>query len=1066
MGGNYGFPSSTTMVTDSIGNILTAGYFQGNVDFDPGPAFYYLSSENTTKTFVTKTDASGNLIWAKAYGGRNINSIAVYGLNSICITGTFENTADLDPGAGIYNLTSEGGTDIFIARLNGSGDLVWARQIGSYWDDSGLSLAIDASENIITTGDFVGNVDFDPGPGNFNLNTGVFTHNVFISKLNSNGNFVFAKHLPGDDSYVKEMTLDNSGSIIITGYFQNMTDFDPDISVYNLTSSGFNDIFIAKYNTNGFLVWAKKIGGSNLDISYSVKSDAAGNIYTIGIFEDTVDFDPGVSVDNIISAGNSDIFITKLDVSGNYVWTYKIGGVSSDEGRSIYLDGFGNIYATGRFGGSIDFDAGIGIFNLTAANYDVFILKLDTSGSFVFAKSMEGGASSFATGGSIAVDQSGNIYASGGFTKTYDFDPGPGVFNLNALYTSFVFNLKLDISGNFLWAYSIGESSAASLISMTADPAGNVYATGYFYGNVDFDSGPGVFNLSTDPSDTYGDVFVAKYNSTGNLLWAKKMGGTGYDVATSIAVDATGNVYTVGSYQGTADFNPGSATYNLVASTPGREIFVSKLNAFGKFVWARNVGGASSSETPLSLALDPTGKLIIAGNGYLPSVGDHIFLKKISSAGILEWYNIYEESLFNRVNALTTDDNGNVCFTGFFRDTLDFDPGTGIYNLVAISSSYDAFVSKLDGAGNFIWAKQFSGLGLDHASVIKTDAAGNIHVGGYFEQTTDFDPGTGIYNLSVTGTRDIFILKLESDGDFILAKQIGGFLDAYIRSIAVDLPGNIYILGVFNSANVDFDPGLGIFNLSPTGLNDGFVSKLDASGNFVWAQVIGSENEAVYAITLDASTNIYIGGTFIGTGDFDPGSGVANLTATGYPDMFIQKIGQCVLPTAIITPVGSTTFCVGQSVLLNANLVTGLTYQWKRNGVSISGATSSSYIATTSGKYTVHVSDLSPCTSVSNSISVTVPCIPIGPNQNRPNLPSDSDEEVINLYPNPTTGIFVINSPEGQLEIINSYGQLMRIYLLTRNENTFDLSDLPNGIYILKLNTGKSSFTEKIILNH
>ncbi|MBK8416775.1 MAG: SBBP repeat-containing protein [Bacteroidetes bacterium] len=808
----------------------------------------------------------------------------------------------------------------------------------------------------------------------------------------------------------------------------------------------------------------KKIGGSNLDISYSIKSDAAGNIYTIGTFKDTVDFDPGVSVDYLISAGNSDIFITKLDVSGNYDWTYQIGAVSSDEGRSIFLDGLGNIYATGRFGASIDFDAGVGIFNLTATNYDVFILKLDTSGSFVFAKSVEGGASSLATGVSIAVDQSGNIYTSGGFTKTCDFDPGPGIFNLYALYTAFVFNLKLDISGNFLWAYSIGESSAASLMSLTADPAGNVYATGYFYGNVDFDPGAGIFTLSTDHTDLYGDVFVAKYSTTGNLLWAKKMGGTGNDVATSIAIDANGNVYTVGRFQGTADFNPGSATYNLVASTPGSDIFVSKLNASGKFVWARNIGDASTSETTLSLTLDPTGKLIIAGNGFLPSVGDHIFLKKISSAGTLEWYNIYEESFLDRVNAITADDNGNIYFTGIFRDTLDFDPGTGIYNLVAVSSSYDAFVSKLDGVGNFIWAKQFSGAGLDHASVIETDATGNILVGGYFEQTTDFDSGIGIYNLSVTGTRDIFILKLENDGDFIWAKQIGGFLDVYIRSIEVDHPGNIYILGVFNSANVDFDPGQGIFNLSPTGLNDGFVSKLDASGNFVWAQVIGSENEEVYAITLDASTNIYIGGTFIGTGDFDPGVGVANLTATGYPDMFIQKISQCVLPSAIITPVGSTTFCVGQSVLLNTNSGTGLTYQWKRNGVSISGATTSSYIATTPGKYTVYVSDLSPCTSVSNSISVNVPCIPIGPNHDRTILNSEFESPPLQIFPNPGSGLFTVESASGQLQVFNSIGSLILSVALFDGVNTFDISKFSDGIYFVTIKTGESVHSQKVIM--
>ncbi|MBL0074001.1 MAG: T9SS type A sorting domain-containing protein [Bacteroidetes bacterium] len=297
-----------------------------------------------------------------------------------------------------------------------------------------------------------------------------------------------------------------------------------------------------------------------------------------------------------------------------------------------------------------------------------------------------------------------------------------------------------------------------------------------------------------------------------------------------------------------------------------------------------------------------------------------------------------------------------------------------------------------------------------------------------------------------------------------MGKTNRGLLDVYIRSIEVDHPGNIYILGVFNSANVDFDPSQGIFNLSPTGLNDGFVSKLDASGNFVWAQVIGSENEEVYSISLDASTNIYIGGTFIGTADFDPGVGVANLTATGYPDMFIQKISQCVLPSAIITPVGSTTFCVGQSVLLNANSGTGLTYQWKRNGVSISGANTSSYIATTPGKYTVYVSDLSPCTSVSNSISVNVPCIPIGPNHDRTILNSEFESPPLQIFPNPGSGLFTVESASGQLQVFNSIGSLILSVALFDGVNTFDISKFSDGIYFVTIKTGESVHSQKVIM--
>ena len=164
--------------------------------------------------------------------------------------------------------------------------------------------------------------------------------------------------------------------------------------------------------------WAKSFGGTSTDQGYSIALDSSGNVYTTGRFQGTADFDPGAGTNNLTAQGDYDVFIQKLDPSGNFLWAKSFGGTSYDVGYSIALDASGNIYTTGLFGGTVDFDPGAGTNNLTAqGNFDVFIQKLDPSGNFLWAKSF--GGTSYDVGYSIALDASGNIYTTGYFSVSY-----------------------------------------------------------------------------------------------------------------------------------------------------------------------------------------------------------------------------------------------------------------------------------------------------------------------------------------------------------------------------------------------------------------------------------------------------------------------------------------------------------------------------------------------------------------------------------------------------------------------------------------------------------------------
>jgi len=394
------------------------------------------------------------------------------------------------------------------------------------------------------------------------------------------------------------------------------------------------------------LMWAKQMGGTSTDHGYSIVVDDSGNVLTTGYFVGTVDFDPGSDTFNMTSAGGAAIFVSKLDLLGNFVWAKQMGG----RGYSIAIDGSGNVYTTGYFLWTVDFDPGPGTFNMTSAgSRDIFVSKLDASGNFVWAKQMGGGLAD--EGYSIAVDSSGNVYTTGYFLFIADFDPGPGTFNMTSAGAEDIFVSKLDASGNFVWAKQMVGTFDDYGFSIAVDGSGNVLTTGTFFGTADFDPGASIFTLTS--AGTEEDIFVSKLDGSGNFVWAKQMGGSFNNRGYSIAVDDSGNVYTTGYFRGTSDFDPGPGTYNMTSSGASEDIFVSKLDASGNFVWAIRMGGFWF-DYGSSITLDGSANVYVMGNQNTP---------------------------------------GNV----------DFDPDTGVYNLNNTGIAAN-FIAQYDNSGNFICA--------------------------------------------------------------------------------------------------------------------------------------------------------------------------------------------------------------------------------------------------------------------------------------------------------------------------------------------------------------------------
>ncbi len=407
-----------------------------------------------------------------------------------------------------------------------------------------------------------------------------------------------------------DMAVDALGNVFVTGSFQGTVDFDPGPAIVSLSNSDFHttDIFIAKYDTHGNYLWAISIGGESHDIGYALAVDQNANVYVIGSFRDTVDFDPGPGTANLFSGS----FMAKYDANGNYIWAKNMGCASLDIG----LDGNNNIYITGVFSGTVDFDPGSGVAIRTASNRHIFLARYDSNGNYLWAKDMVAkGQSLYPTSNSIAVDAIGNSYITGSFQATVDFDPGPGVADLTVMgkypgeYDIFI--ACYDVEGNYKWAKSISGAGVEDFgYGIALDRSGSLYITGQFGGTADFDPGPAVANLISNGDY---DAFVAKYDISGNYLWARKLGGNDYnnDRGNAVTTDAAGNVLVTGYFSGTVNFDAGSGLSNLV-SNGWEDIFIAKYNDSGSPLWAKSMGG-KRDEYGKVLCLDRTGNIYITG---------------------------------------------------------------------------------------------------------------------------------------------------------------------------------------------------------------------------------------------------------------------------------------------------------------------------------------------------------------------------------------------------------------------------------------------------------------------
>jgi len=453
----------------------------------------------------------------------------------------------------------------------------WVLTLGGTLDDSAYDVEVDSSNNIYVAGNFMGVVDFDPGPGieertshlNFH---GDYIADCYVAKYDQAGALIWVNAWGGTiGDTCLAIAIDSNDNICVTGFFTGTADFDPGGGVDEHTANGMCDVFLSVFGPSGNFKGATTWGGPMVDAGFGVAVDDSGAAYVTGFYQLSADFDPGDGEDIHTSNGSADVYVVKLDSAGEFQWANTWGGSGFESGQSVGVNSSGIVYLTGYFVDVVDFDPGPGTDNRTSkGGNDAFMSMFNSDGTLAGVYTW--GASMADSGDDVYVDSSDNVYIAGRFQSAADLDPtgGMDVHITNGDSDGYV--IKLDSGGVFQWARSWGGVSDDSPLGIAVDSSNKVFVTGKFRETSDFDPGAGV-----DMHSSYGlnDVFLSRFDLSGGFEWARTWGGTGQDYGMDVATDGDGNAYVVGYFGNVVDFDAGPG-FDMRTSEGPTDAFLCK----------------------------------------------------------------------------------------------------------------------------------------------------------------------------------------------------------------------------------------------------------------------------------------------------------------------------------------------------------------------------------------------------------------------------------------------------------------------------------------------------------
>ncbi len=494
-------------------------------------------------------------------------------------------------------------------------------------------------------------------------------------------------------------------------------------------------------------------------------------------------------------------------------------------------------------------------------------------------------------GGAVAALPGGDVVVGFEFRGTVDLDRSAGSFSLTSLSgdrkSAGIARVASD--GTVVWGYAFGGSDQDRVDAVRVLEGGEVYITGSFRGTADLDPTGGTQTETSGEGGNRRSGYLIKLNSDGSFAWAQVITGAGNVEIEAMTLDASGNAFVAGKFEGLTDFDPGTGTDSG----------------------------------------DGDGTIALPGGDTLEG---NAFVVRYDSDGTFAWASTFEGVMvgsdvgFSHAHGVAVGSDGSVVVTGVFSGTVDFNPGAAGFGMVSggTTANTDIFIVKLDSTGGLTWAKRIGGAGgvLDDSGdeqesgrALGIDDNGNVLVAGRFIGTVDFDPGVNVSNLTADGKSDGFLLKLTTDGDFEWVRRIGGAAGSngtqWVDSLEIDDSGNAYISGSYDRS-FDADPSAAVNTLTNRGGDDGFVMRFSSAGALNWAKSVGGTgDDLVNGISLTADNSVFVAGAFAGTVDFNPGAAVSNITAAGAGDGFVLKLLQTGATFTTVT-ISSTDTAAGE----------------------------------------------------------------------------------------------------------------------------------------------------------
>jgi len=456
-----------------------------------------------------------------------------------------------------------------------------------------------------------------------------------------------------------------------------------------------------------------------------------------------------------------------------HVWSQRFGGPSADAATKVATDPSGNIFVTGHFAATANFG---GSPLISAGSTDIFLARYDANGAHQWSKRFGGTAAD--DGFDVAADASGNVVVVGQFQSSADFGGGP----LTSAGGRDIFIAYFDATGAHQWSRRFGGASDDEGYSVAFDANGFVIVGGRFRGKMSL-GGPII-----DTHTYFNDIFVAKYDASGNHVWSRGFGDTSTGVDdVAVTVDPAGNVVLVGAFVGPVDFGGGALT------SSESDVFVAKYSPFGVHLWSKGFGSVPR-DTAKDVATDASGNIAVTGwfafhtnggtidfgGGPLTSAGSmDIFVVELDGSGAHLWSHRFGGTDQEQGIAIATGSAGTVTVAGLIRSRTDF--GGGVLNAAGLN---DAFLAKFDAAGVHQWSQRFGGTASESGNGVAVDLAGAVVVVGDFASPTNFGGGA----LTSAGANDVFVARFEDPHP--IPVFITRF-DAKVRSAAIEVGWNI-----------------------------------------------------------------------------------------------------------------------------------------------------------------------------------------------------------------------------------------------------------------------------------